>query len=54
MKNIDKKITSPIKDWKNIVIVNKSLEPIAVIDSDQVILKDGYDFKINVGVQDLT
>lgn len=52
MINIDKKKANSIKNWHNIVIVNKSLEPIAVIDSDQVILKDSYDFKINVGIED--
>jgi len=53
MKN-DIKKTSPIKDWKNIVIINKNAEPIAVINEDEVILKKGYDFKLNVGLQDLT
>lgn len=50
MNDIDKKITSPIKGWQNIVIVNQNLEPVAVIDNNQVILKKGYDFKINVGI----
>lgn len=50
MKNIDKKKANSIKNWQNIVIVNNESEPIAVIDSDQVILKDGYDFKVNVGL----
>jgi hypothetical protein len=49
MKKTDKK-TSPIKDWQNIAIMNKDSEVIAVITNDQIIIKEEYNFKIDVGL----
>ena len=50
MKNNDKKKANSIKNWQNIVIVNNDSEPIAVISDNQIILKNGYKYEIDVGL----
>ncbi|MFC6324015.1 hypothetical protein [Companilactobacillus baiquanensis] len=50
MKNNDKKNANSIKNWQNIVIVNNDSEPIAVISDNQIILKNGYKYEIDVGL----
>lgn len=50
MINIDKKKANSIKNWHNIVIVNNDSEPIAVVSDNQIILKSGYKYEIDVGL----
>lgn len=50
MDNVDKKEDDSTKNWQNIVITNNDSEPIAVISDNQIILKNGYKYEIDVGL----